>query len=75
MAAETRSDLTFACRALDRLFRAGRYWIPQWYSTSHRLAYWDIFSHPANLPRYTGVSERTLWWHDTAKAAKPEQAK
>ena len=75
MAAETRNELTFACRALDRVFRAGRYWIPQWYNTSHRLAYWDIFSHPANLPRYTGVSERTLWWHDAAKAAKLEQAK
>ncbi|MGL9620596.1 extracellular solute-binding protein [Bradyrhizobium sp. U531] len=81
MAAETRSDLTFACRALDRVFRAGRYWIPQWYNTSHRLAYWDQFGHPANLPRYaisdyaSGVGERTLWWYDPAKAAKLEQAK
>jgi microcin C transport system substrate-binding protein len=81
MAAETRSDLTFACRALDRLFRAGRYWVPQWYNTSHRLAYWDQFGHPANLPRYpisdssSGVGERTLWWYDGAKAAKLEQAK
>jgi microcin C transport system substrate-binding protein len=81
MAAETRSDLTFACRALDRVFRAGRYWVPQWYNTSHRLAYWDQFGHPANLPRYSlsdyasGVGERTLWWHEPAKAAKLEQAK
>ena len=29
--AETRTDLTIACRALDRVFRAGRYWVPQWY--------------------------------------------
>ncbi|PIT01569.1 hypothetical protein TSA1_12925 [Bradyrhizobium nitroreducens] len=81
MAAETRSDLTFACRALDRVFRAGRYWVPQWYNTSHRLAYWDQFGHPANLPRYaisdyaSGVGERTLWWYEPAKAAKLEQAK
>ena len=75
MAAETRGELTFACRALDRVFRAGRYWVPQWYNTSHRLAYWDVFGHPATLPRYTGVSERTLWWHDAAKAAKLDQAK
>jgi microcin C transport system substrate-binding protein len=81
MAAETRNELTVACRALDRVFRAGRYWVPQWYSTSHRLAYWDQFGHPANLPRYTisdyssGVGERTLWWHDSAKAARLEQAK
>jgi microcin C transport system substrate-binding protein len=75
MAAETRSDLTFACRALDRVFRAGRYWVPQWYNTSHRLAYWDLFGHPPKLPRYTGVGERILWWHDAAKAAKLDQAK
>jgi len=79
--AETRADLTTACRALDRVFRAGRYWVPQWYNTSHRLAYWDQFSHPENLPRYqlsdysSGVGERTLWWYDAAKAARLEQAK
>jgi microcin C transport system substrate-binding protein len=81
MAAETRHDLTVACRALDRVFRAGRYWVPQWYNTSHRLAYWDVFDHPKNLPRYaigdysSGVGERTLWWFDAAKAAKLDQAK
>jgi microcin C transport system substrate-binding protein len=81
MAAETRNDLIVACRAIDRVFRAGRYWVPQWYNTSHRLAYWDQFGHPANLPRYalsdyaSGVGERTLWWSDRAKAAKLEQAK
>ena len=81
MAAETRNDLTVACRAIDRVFRAGRYWVPQWYNTSHRLAYWDQFGHPAHLPRYalsdyaSGVGERTLWWSDPAKAAKLEQAK
>jgi microcin C transport system substrate-binding protein len=75
MSAETRSDLTFACRALDRVFRAGRYWVPQWYNTSHRLAYWDVFGHPAKLPRYTGVGEKVLWWYDAAKAAKLDQAK
>jgi microcin C transport system substrate-binding protein len=81
MAAETRNDLTAACRAIDRVFRAGRYWVPQWYNTSHRLAYWDVFDHPRSLPRYaisdysSGVGERTLWWFDTAKAAKLDQAK
>ena len=81
MAAETRQDLTVACRAIDRVFRAGRYWVPQWYNTSHRLAYWDEFGHPASLPRYaltdytSGVGERTLWWYNAAKAAKLDQAK
>jgi microcin C transport system substrate-binding protein len=72
--AQSRADLTTACRALDRVFRAGRYWIPQWYAGKHRLAYWDVFSHPAALPRYT-VGERTIWWHDAGKTAKLDQAK
>jgi len=74
IAAETRADLTYACRAIDRLFRAGRYWIPQWYRSNHPLAYWDLFSHPATLPRYA-VGERTIWWYDAAKAANLDQAK
>ncbi|GLR87277.1 extracellular solute-binding protein [Bradyrhizobium iriomotense] len=81
MAANTREELTVACRAIDRVFRAGRYWVPQWNNTSHRLAYWDIFGHPKELPRYqlsdysSDVGERTLWWFDAAKAAKLDQAK
>jgi microcin C transport system substrate-binding protein len=74
--AQTRADLTVACRALDRVFRAGRYWIPQWYSQSHRIAYWDEFSHPAKPPRYAqGVGAPENWWYDAAKVAKIEQAK
>jgi microcin C transport system substrate-binding protein len=74
--AETRSDLTFACRALDRVFRAGRYWVPQWYRSTHPIAYWDEFSHPAKPPRYAqGVGAPEIWWYDAAKAAKLEQAK
>ena len=76
IAAETRAELATACRALDRVFRAGRYWIPQWYAQTHRLAYWDVFSHPDTLPRYaSAVGARETWWYDTAKAAKLEQAK
>ncbi len=74
--AETRADLTTACRALDRVFRAGRYWIPQWYRSTHPIAYWDQFSHPEKPPRYAqGVGAPDNWWYDGAKAAKLEQAK
>ena len=41
-----------ACRALDRVIRAGRYWIPHWYKASHWIAYWDVFGRPATKPRY-----------------------
>jgi microcin C transport system substrate-binding protein len=74
--AETRADLTNACRALDRAFRAGRYWVPQWYRNTHPIAYWDLFAHPEKPPKYAqGVGAPENWWSDAAKAAKAEQAK
>ncbi len=73
IAAPTRGALTTACKALDRVFRAGRYWIPQWYNPSYRLAYWDVFSHPATKPRY-GRGAPETWWYDRDKAAKLERA-
>jgi microcin C transport system substrate-binding protein len=71
IAAPTRTDLTQACRALDRVIRAGRYWIPHWYAPFHRIAYWDVFGKPATKPRYArGIPE--TWWYDAARAAKLE---
>ncbi len=76
ISAETRADLTFACRALDRVFRAGRYWVPQWYRSTHPIAYWDMFSHPEKPAKYAqGVGAPENWWFDPNKAAKLEQAK
>ena len=73
IAAETRPALTTACRALDRLIRAGRYWIPHWYKASHWIAYWDVFERPANKPRYArGIPD--TWWYDPNKASKAERA-
>jgi len=74
--AETRADLTFACRALDRVFRAGRYWVPQWFRSTHPIAYWDVFDHPPKPARYAqGVGAPENWWFNANKAAKAEQAK
>ena len=74
--ANTRAELTVACRAFDRVFRAGRYWVPQWYQTSHRVAYWDLFGHPEKPPRYAqGVGAPENWWTDPDKTAKAEQTK
>ena len=72
IAAKTRVELTAACKALDRVIRAGRYWIPHWYKASHWIAYWDVFDHPANKPRYfRGIPE--TWWYDRDKSTKVEQ--
>jgi microcin C transport system substrate-binding protein len=73
IAARSRPALVTACRALDRLIRAGRYWIPHWYKASHWIAYWDIFGRPPTKPRYArGVLE--TWWHDRSKASKIERS-
>ena len=66
LAAQSRAELVTACRALDRVLRAGRYWIPMWYKGSHWLAYWDRFGRPATKPKY----DRGLdtWWYDEARA-------
>ncbi|HYC16637.1 MAG TPA: extracellular solute-binding protein [Pseudolabrys sp.] len=72
IAAKTRAELTAACQALDRVIRAGRYWIPHWYKASHWIAYWDVFGHPVGKPRYfRGIPE--TWWYDRDKAGKTEQ--
>ena len=75
IAADTRPKLVFAARALDRLIRAGRYWVPQWYANTHRLAYWDVFGHPANLPKYLGAGAPDLWWSATKSSPTGEAAK
>jgi microcin C transport system substrate-binding protein len=73
IAADTRPALTTACRALDRVIRSGRYWIPQWYNPAHWLAYWDVFGHPPAQPRYArGIPD--TWWYDPDKAAKIQRA-
>src|SRR3984885_1060885 len=73
IAVPTRPSLTIACRALDRLIRVGRHWIPHWYKPSHWIAYWDVFGRPPAQPRYfRGIPE--TWWYDAEKAAKIERA-
>jgi len=69
IAARTREDMTVAARALDRVFRSGRYWIPHWFKPTHWLAYWDVFAWPETKPRY-GRGAPETWWTDTAKAGK-----
>ena len=72
IAAKSRPQLVAACRALDRVFRAGRYWIPHWYKASHWIAYWDAFGFPPAQPRYSRGIPAT-WWSDPAKAGKVEK--
>ena len=67
VAAKSRAELVTATRAIDRVLRAGHYWVPHWYKASHALAYWNKFSRPATKPKYDpGVLD--TWWFDSEKA-------
>jgi microcin C transport system substrate-binding protein len=69
LAAKSRDELEIAARALDRVLRAGHYWVPHWYKPSYNVAYWDKFSRPKTQPRFDrGILD--TWWYDEAKAAK-----
>ncbi len=65
-AATTRAELVVAMRALDRVLRATWYWIPNWHSANHRVAFWDVFGWKDPKPDYSFAVER-LWWRDPAK--------
>jgi microcin C transport system substrate-binding protein len=61
LGAKSRTELVTAVRALDRVLRAGHYWVPHWYKAVHHIAYWDKFGRPQVQPRYQrGILD--TWW-------------
>jgi microcin C transport system substrate-binding protein len=73
--ANSREELTTACRALDRVLRSTRSMIPCWHNDSAWLAYWDQFGKPARPPRFAPTSSFQgvvlgTWWFDEEKAKK-----
>ncbi|WP_412525680.1 extracellular solute-binding protein [Burkholderia lata] len=67
-AAQTREDLLDATHALDRVLMHGYYAVPQWYSTTHRVAYKRTLAYPQTLPLYYSAEGWVVstWW------AKPD---
>jgi microcin C transport system substrate-binding protein len=70
--APDRAALVTASRALDRVLLWNYYTIPEWTTTTHRIAYWDRFDRPAVHPEYgpinslmAGIVE--LWWSKEAE--------
>ena len=68
LAADSMERLTTATKALDRVMRAERFGIFQWFKAKHTVAYYDIFEHPETLPPY-GLGELSFWWYNAEKAA------
>lgn len=66
VSAASRDELRTATRALDRVLMWGWYVVPNWYSGTVKLGYWDRFARPAVKPAYdVGLIE--TWWIDPAK--------
>src|ERR1700751_538139 len=68
--AKNRADLEAATHALDRILLWNHYVVPQWTYGKVRTARWDRFGHPDPMPKYGRAAFPTVWWWDTAKAAK-----
>lgn len=64
--ARTRDELHIAVRALDRVLRAERFWVPQWFKDVHTVAYVDIYEYPDPLPPYA-LGYLDFWWVNPAK--------
>lgn len=73
IAAKTREEIAMAARALDRVLRAGRYWIPAWYRGEHFFAFWDIFERPGPIPAMSSspnAAAMATWWVNADKAKR-----
>ena len=68
--AKSRTDLVAATKALDRVLLWNHYVVPQWSYGKQRTARWDRYSRPDPMPKYGAAAFPTIWWWDTAKAAK-----
>ena len=66
--AQTKEELNPAVKALDRVLRALWFRVPQWYKSTHTVAYFDMFEHPEPLPPYA-LGEMDFWWYNADKAA------
>ncbi|MEL6203838.1 MAG: extracellular solute-binding protein [Pseudomonadota bacterium] len=66
VAAETQDELEVGVRALDRVLRAERFWVPQWYKDVHTVAYFDMYEHPEPLPPYS-LGNLDFWWYNAEK--------
>jgi microcin C transport system substrate-binding protein len=61
--AETREEMEIATRALDRVLRAYRIRVPQWFNDSSWVAYYNHYRYPEELPPY-GIGFLDFWWVD-----------
>ncbi len=64
--AASLEELTTSTRALDRVLRAERFWIPQWQKGVHTVAYYDMYRYKEIPP--LALSPLDNWWYDADTA-------
>lgn len=67
--AQSYAEVVVAAKCLDRLLRAGRYWIPMWWNNETWIAHWDMFERPQTKPKF-GSGAPGTWWFDAEKAKR-----
>jgi len=67
--AETREDMEISVRALDRVLRAERIRVPQWFNSAAWVAYYNHYRYPDPLPPY-GIGFLDFWWVDAEAEAE-----
>lgn len=73
MQAGSNAELKVRTHALDRVLRALRFWVPQWYKNTNTVAYWDLYEHPETLPPYS-LGYLDFWWYNAEKADRLKAA-
>lgn len=73
--AEEKDEMVAGVKALDRVLRRIRFWVPQWYNDQHWVAYYDFYRYPDELPPFS-LGNFDIWWIDTERqdALKAEGA-
>jgi len=59
--ANNKQEQVTAAHALDRVLQWNFYSIPQWYSRSHRVIYWNKFGRPETTPPFS-LGMVDTWW-------------
>ena len=62
--ATSRDGLYVVMRAIDRVLRAGHYWVPQWFKPTHWVAHAATVRRPASKPRYA-LPVESHWWMES----------
>ena len=71
--ATSLEEMTTGTHAIDRVLRAKGFWVPQWYKSTHTVAYYDMFEYPDTLPPFS-LGHLSFWWYNAERAEELKAA-